>query len=104
MKNILEFELDGESVYVEVEESEIGARRTGRREDGVEKTGKKFTEVISRIRPVAEAVFNGLREMQSPDEIGLEFGIKLNATAGVIFAAGGSEATFKVALKWKNEK
>ncbi len=37
-------------------------------------------------------------------EIGLEFGIKCNARAGVaVFASVDSEATFKVSLKWKNK-
>jgi hypothetical protein len=40
--------------------------------------------------------------MNSPAEIGLEFGIKLNAKAGAIFASVDSEATFKVSIKWRN--
>ena len=40
--------------------------------------------------------------MNTPDEIGLEFGIKFNAKAGAVFASVDSEATFKVSLKWKN--
>ncbi len=42
--------------------------------------------------------------MNTPDEIGLEFGLKFNAKTGVIFASADSEATFKVSLKWTNEK
>jgi hypothetical protein len=108
MKRIIEYDMDGTSVYVEVEESETeGMKRVSRGKDGeikpIEKTDKKFSEVVSRIKPVAEAVFQSLRGMESPEEIGLEFGIKLNATAGVVFAAGGTEATFKVSLKWNNK-
>ena len=54
--------------------------------------------------PAAELVLNAFREMNTPDEIGLEFGVKFNASAGAFLASAGSEATFKVSLKWKNEK
>ena len=49
-------------------------------------------------------VLQAFREMNTPDEIGLDFGIKFSAQAGAIFASVDSEATFKVSLKWKNPK
>jgi len=60
---------------------------------------------VARIKPAAEAVLNAFREMNTPDEIALEFGLKFTAKAGAVFvASAGSEATFKVALKWKNDR
>ncbi|MCP4352925.1 MAG: hypothetical protein GY795_46335 [Desulfobacterales bacterium] len=104
-KNIIEFELDGKPVYVEVEdpESAYGERRVSRAEDGIGKTEKRFTDAIARIRPAAEAVLKTFQEMNMPEEIGLEFGLKFNAKAGVMFASADSEATFKVSLKWTNK-
>ncbi|MEZ4525676.1 MAG: CU044_2847 family protein [Desulfobacterales bacterium] len=104
MKTLGEFELDGKPVYVEIEDDFAGVRRVGRTEDGILKTEIRFAEAIAQIRPAAEAVLSALREMNTPDEIGLEFGVKFNAKAGAFFASAASEAAFKVSLKWKNEK
>jgi hypothetical protein len=109
MKNIIQFELDGKPVFIEVEASgetfTFGSQLSGRRnEDGIEEqSGTRFTEAIARIRPAAEAVLHSFKEMNTPDEIGLEFGIKFNAKAGAVFASVDNEATFKVSLKWKNK-
>lgn len=104
MSDFIEFDLDGEtSVFVE---SEGGAgdgeiQRMGG--EGAEKRKRKFLDVIEGIRPAAEAVLATFREMDTPEEIGLEFGIKFNAKAGAVFASVDSEATFKVSLKWNNK-
>ncbi len=105
-KEIIEFDMDGEPVYVEVERTGLGAQRVsrGRGEDGVAKAEKRFADAIARIRPAADALLNSFKEMNTPDEIGLDFGIKFNAKAGAVFASVDSEATFKVSLKWKNVK
>ena len=99
MKNILEFELDGKPVYMEVEESDTdGLRPVTRGDEGFQKAQTRFTEAIDRVRPAAVALLNSFREMDTPDEIGLEFGIKFSAKAGAVFASVDSEATFKVSL------
>jgi hypothetical protein len=107
MKKLIEFELDGQSVYFEAEMSEAeGVRRVSRSggEDEPEKAVSRFTEAVARIKPAAEVVLNAFREMNTPDEIALEFGLNFSATAGVVFASTDSTATFKVSLRWKNEK
>lgn len=101
-KEIVEFELDGQPVYVEVEQSGVGPRRVSRGDDGVAKAENRFKDAIARIRPAADALLTSFKEMNTPDEIGLDFGIKFNAKAGAVFASVDSEATFKVSLKWKN--
>ncbi len=103
MKNIVQFELDGNPVFVEVEEPE-GSRRVSLGEDGIIQAEARFKDAIARVKPAAEAVLQTFREMNTPDEIGLEFGMKFNVKAGVVFASADSEATFKVSLKWKNKE
>lgn len=44
------------------------------------------------------------RELNTPDEIDLEFGIKLSGRLGALIASVDSEATFKVKLNWTNER
>jgi hypothetical protein len=105
-KHFVEFELeDGQTVVVEAEGEGSGVQRVGR--DGeapTEKAQSRFMNAIARVKPAAEVVLNAFQEMNTPDEIGLEFGIKFSAKAGAILASADSEATFKVSLKWKNEK
>ena len=99
--------MDGQPVYFETEISEAeGMQRVsrGEGEGETEKASSRFADAVARIKPAAEFILNAFREMNTPDEIGLEFGIKFNAKAGVVFASTDSEATFKVSLKWKNTK
>lgn len=49
------------------------------------------TALLEEVRSLAE----------SPDEVGVEFGIKLSGTAGAIIASTAIEAHFKVTLNWK---
>ncbi|HSO20634.1 MAG TPA: CU044_2847 family protein [Desulfosarcina sp.] len=104
MRRMLEYDMDGEKVYVEADDDGSGTQRVARGGEPVVATDSKFQEAIARIRPAAEAVLNTFREMNTPDEIGLEFGVKFNAKAGAVFASVDSEATFKVSLKWTNPK
>jgi len=103
-KNIVQFDLDGKPVYVEVEDQQeaYGMQRVSRGDNGVAESENRFTDAVARIRPAAEAVLKAFQDMNTPEEIALEFGIKFNAKAGAVFASVDSEATFKVSLKWKN--
>ncbi len=103
MGDFIEFDLDGDTtVFVESESSDGDFERMGG--DGTEKKRRKFLDVIEGIKPAAEAVLTTFRGMDTPEEIGLEFGIKFNAKAGVFgFASVDSEATFKVSLRWNNK-
>lgn len=106
MKKLVEFELNGQPVYVETEISEQqGMERIAQGcGDEPQQAESRFNEAVARIKPAAEVVLNAFQEMNTPDEIGLEFGLKFNAKTGVIFASADSEATFKVSLKWTNKK
>ncbi len=105
MKKLIEFEMGGQPVYVEAEVSELrGCSWSARQEDEPEKAESRFADAMAQVKPAAEVVLKTFREMNTPDEIGLEFGLKFKAKTGVIFASADSEATFKVSLKWTNEK
>ncbi|MFN3763514.1 MAG: CU044_2847 family protein, partial [Anaerolineae bacterium] len=57
-----------------------------------------------KVRPVAEAVVRKLRGLSDPpDQVEVEFGLKLSAEAGAFLAAAGTEANYKVTLTWKRE-
>ncbi|MCI5211760.1 MAG: hypothetical protein D3910_23935 [Candidatus Electrothrix sp. ATG2] len=106
MKERIEFELDGQPVYIEAEVSEPeGMRRVGRGgDDTTKKAELLFVDAVNRIKPAAEVVLNAFQEMNTPDEIALEFGLNFSAKAGAIFTSADSAAAFKVSLKWTNKK
>ncbi len=105
MKKLIEFELDGQPVYVEAEVSDMEIQRVGRSgDDEPLQAESRFADAVARIKPAAELMLDTFREMNTSGEIGLEFGLKFKAKTGAVFASADSEATFKVSLKWTNDK
>ena len=108
MKRLIEFQLaDGDKIYVEVEETGEGgmvpASRGGRSvTDKADKARKTFEDALDKIRPAAATIIGKLRDLHDPpDEIEVEFGLKMNAEFGAVVAATGMEANYKVTLKWE---
>ena len=57
-----------------------------------------------KIKPLADAISSKLQDLATPpNQIQVEFGIKLNAQAGVILATTGGEAHIKVGLSWEKD-
>ena len=106
MRRLVEFPLSsGESILVEVNVEESGGMVPAASRGLREKAQATFEEALAKVRPAAETVLRQLREMhQSPDEIQVEFGLKLSAEAGAIIAASGMEANYKITLTWKRDK
>jgi Trypsin-co-occurring domain 1 len=106
---LVEFPLqDGGTVVVEV--AERGSFRDGEVTRGLGPTNvaqratETFEEAFSRVRPAAEAVVDGFRRLaESPDEIEVEFGIRLNAEVGAIVAQAAGEANFTIKLRWTRQ-
>lgn len=108
-KRIVQFKLDENDdnvMFMEIDDQEevYGMQRVARNDDGIEEAESRFAAAIERVKPAAKKVLEAFQEMNTPDEIGLEFGVKFNAKAGAILASVDSEATFKVSLKWANPK
>lgn len=108
MKRLVEFPLEeGGSILVEVEELEppSGVVRAARPGEVAEKAHQTFETALDGIRPVAATIIKKLRSLHDrPDEIEVEFGLKMSAEAGVIVAAACAEANYKVTLTWKREQ
>ena len=104
MKRLIEFPVQaGGSVIVEVDEpAPEGAKRAARRPGEVaEKAKATFEDAFDKIKPAADLIVAKLRNLHdAPDEIGVEFGVKLSAEAGAFVASAGAEANYKVTLKW----
>ena len=102
MKNLLEFELHGKPVFIQIQEPE--SRSRGTREEESAAVQRKFTDAIAGIAPVGNALLNSLKDINTPDEINLEFGFTFTGEAGLVFTSIKSEASFKVSITWKNKK
>ena len=107
MKKLVEFPLeDGTSILVEVEENEAGGViKAARAGDTVEKASKTFEQAMDKVRPAASAIIAKIRGLHdAPDEVEVQFGLKLSAEAGAFVAAAGVDANYAVTLKWKKEE
>ena len=79
-----------------------GEELLSRDDDEIPEAEERFDDLVRRIRPVADTLLNALADFNRPQEVNLEFGVKLNAKAGIVFASAASECNFKVGLKWTN--
>ena len=105
MKQLVEFKLQNDdSVVIEVEEIGDTSERVSRKDLKVTHAESRFHDAIAKIRPAAEEVLTALHEMNTPNEISIEFGIKFSGKVGAFIASADSEATFKISLKWMNKK
>ena len=107
MKRLVEFPMeDGTTILVESDEPESKGsvvRGVGVR-DVAEKAEQTFETALRRIKPAAAAVIAKLRDLSDPPEqVAIEFGIKLGAKAGAFITSADAEATFKITLTWKRE-
>jgi hypothetical protein len=97
---------DGGSVLVEAADPPATGpvTRGGRTEDLVTSTGATLESALDQLGPVVKGVVSKLREAADwPDEVSVEFSIKLSADANVIIARSSGEANFKIALHWARQ-
>jgi Trypsin-co-occurring domain 1 len=88
---------DGSEVFFESAESDLVALHGG--EADVADGGR----LSARLEPVADAasqVAESLRSRLTPDEVALEFGIKVSGKVKWFFAKSQAEGTIKVTLNW----
>jgi len=90
---------DGLSVLVEVDEDSVGIERVSRGQGGVVEAGRRLTEALGSVRDAARASMEVLQTL-SPDQLELEFGVKLAGEAGAMIAKTAAEGHFIVKLTW----
>ena len=107
MKRLVEYEIgEGQKIIVEVSEPTAGGLvPVGRGSDVIAKAQLTLSKTLDNIRPVAESIIDKLSDLTNrPDEISVEFGVKLSANAGAVLAAASTECNFVIRLKWKNNE
>jgi hypothetical protein len=112
MKQLVRTELvDGGVMFVEVEEideSAVAPTPSGRVTRGgisaaevPQRLQTSFEAALAQISPTAEQLVAQLVNLKEPpDQVGLEFGLTMTASAGVVLASAGLQANFKVSLTW----
>jgi hypothetical protein len=105
MKQLVEFPLeDGSTILIEVDELgyEGSITKASRSGDLIAKASQTLEQALEVVRPAACAIHKKLRDLhEQPDEIEVEFGLKLSVEAGAFVAAAGMDANYTITLKWK---
>jgi Trypsin-co-occurring domain 1 len=104
MTFLIEVPLDGgASVVMEIDaEEDRGIVRSSRPGEIVATAALSLDTALQRLKPMAETLVTRLRDVgERPDEIGIEFGLKMSMEAGLVVAHTSGEANFKVTMQWK---
>src|ERR1700690_2901866 len=106
MAELAQFPLNGGGVLVvEVDPADSVSSRVMRGsapEAAMATATATFESALQTVRCAAEGILHQLRSLaQPPDEVAVEFGVKMNAQAGAIIAKASTEANFKINLTWK---
>lgn len=101
MSHVVELPLDQDnSVLVEVDDLEgNGVGRVAR--PVVQNVADTLSAALDRVKPALELVVDHARALaEPPQEVSVQFGIKLSAHAGVVVAQAATEAHFTVTARW----
>ncbi|HEY1704172.1 MAG TPA: CU044_2847 family protein [Trebonia sp.] len=101
MTNLTRFEIEGGGTVLVESADDEGIARAGRTE-AIHNATETYQAALSGVRAAAAAT---LREFTSlphqPDEVSIEFGVSLGASAGGVIARAGVEGHLQVTLLWK---
>src|SRR5579859_2867746 len=89
---------DGSEVLFESAESDLVALHGGGQPEV--RDGGRLTARLQEVAEAAEEVAGSLWSRLVPDEVSLEFGLKVSGGVNWCFAKAQSEGTIKVTLKW----
>lgn len=103
MPELMRFTLDrDESVLVEVDADDPMISPVSRTGEVIESAALSFRASLTQVRSAAEAALGTFRDMDArPDEVSVEFGVKLNAQAGAVIAKTGVDGHLRIALTWR---
>ena len=103
MTYLLEVPLEtGAAIAVEIDDEDAEVVRAARPGEVIATATKSFEAELERLQPMAQALVDKLGNLtERPDEIGVEFGLKLSVDAGLVVAHSSAEANFKITLQWR---
>ena len=98
MTEIVQFETQHGPVLVEVARDTVDTVDTGR---GLE-AETRLDEALQGAQPAIRAVLETLRDLVQEEHV-VQFGIKLDAGAGVVVAKTAAEGHFMVTITWRRD-
>jgi len=106
MKRLVKYDMaNGGTITAEVEEPEpLGTQPVALRDlwKKPQKADVTFEDALDQVTPAAAAVIDKLKGI-GLQKIEVEFGLKMNASAGFVIASAGVEANFKITATWERE-
>jgi hypothetical protein len=101
MSEVVGFAVEGVGeIYAELPDNDVGVARASRGGDLLHSTAD-VDGALDQVKTFASGVLDKFRTLpRQPDEVELEFGLKLNAAAGVVIARTEAEAHLTVKLTW----
>jgi hypothetical protein len=102
---LLRWQTDEGPVVVEVDDQDAGYESIRRSPDAlVHDAAGKFEDALSGVRAAAVTTLRTFRDdVLKPDDVEIEFGVKLNAEAGAVIAKTSLEGHLVVKLRWARE-
>ncbi|WP_328914968.1 MULTISPECIES: CU044_2847 family protein [unclassified Streptomyces] len=95
---------DGEArVFVDVADDESGVQRVSRGGDAIRAATATFEAGFGHVRDAAAHAIAQLTALpQRPSTVELEFGVRISAQAGAVFARTGADGHLKVRMVWES--
>ncbi|MFI6517260.1 CU044_2847 family protein [Spirillospora sp. NPDC050679] len=101
MSRLVRWETEDGPVIVEVADDYPGYESVSRFDDLMDEAKIRFEDAMRTVRTASRATLRGLAGgADRPDQIELEFSLKLNAAAGAVIAKTSVEGQMKVKLTW----
>jgi hypothetical protein len=101
MEQLLQFESGSGAVMVAVSDDEPGIDRAGRVDEVVVKARNSLESAMDQVRAVSNVTLSKLEDLaQRPEQVEVEFGIRLNAEVGAVIARTQAEGHLQVKLTW----
>lgn len=97
---------EGPHLIAEVDATDLGGVDL-MADDGGGRLGTAATtlsEAFGKLEPALDMIVSRLRRAtRHPDEITVDFGLKLGGETGLVFAKGTAEANLSVSVTWRHE-
>lgn len=108
MSSFVKFQLSDGSAFVaevdEVTEVHRVTRGADTRTELISESSQTFETALASVKQAAEALVDRLCDLaKPPDELTVEFGVKLSAETGALIAKASTDANFTITLKWKRD-
>lgn len=85
--------------WLKLMRTSYGVDHPARNEQGILDVGRRLEDALASVRPAAAAAAEAMREL-APEQLEIEFGVKLAGDAGAIIARNSAEGHFILRMSW----